>query len=227
MTKNARTLIIGAAVLALFAGGYFALSAYNQQVAADEAAAEAAATVYAIDIPATDVIAFSYLSEGQTLAFTKSGENWVYDADASIDIDESAVATMLGNLNPLTATQALVPDSSVDYGFDSPTNTITVTTADGATIVTIGIENPLTGDYYVKTGAGEQIFLVGSSLVTAFGQTVADITAEPEETETPDAAANTAAAAAEVVEVPDVAEGEVVEVPEAAEGEVSDEAAAG
>jgi hypothetical protein len=183
--QNLRKLIAAAVVLVLLVGGYFTLSSYNQQQAGLEALQEEINKVYVTDVSAGNITAFSYLTSDGTLSFTKDGDNWTYDGDTTIDIDESAITTLLGNLDHLVATQTVAPDSGTDYGFDSPTSTISFTTSSGSTTLTVGMENPVSGDYYVKTDAGDTMYLVASASVTAFSQTVADLTVVPEETASP------------------------------------------
>ena len=41
------------------------------------------------------LIHISYVLDGTTLSFTKNGTEWTYDGDQSVDIDESALETLL------------------------------------------------------------------------------------------------------------------------------------
>jgi hypothetical protein len=189
MEGSARKLTAAIAVLVVFVVGYFVLRSYNDQQAEIEAIQAEANTTYVTEAVSSDITAFSYLVEGETLSFTKDGDNWVYDADPSIDIDESAITTLLGGLDNLKAEQVVTAESGVDYGFETPTNTISYTTSSGTSTLTIGMENPVTSQYYVKTDASEQIYIIATDLATTFTQTVADLT-KVEETATPSPSAS-------------------------------------
>ncbi|MDR1712033.1 MAG: DUF4340 domain-containing protein [Propionibacteriaceae bacterium] len=181
--KNTKGLIVVGALLAVCIAAYFGLRAWNEQTAADEEAQAAAAIVYVTDISADEITAFAFAAEGQTVSFTKTDDTWTYDADTSIDIDESAVTTLLGNLDHLQATQAVTAEPDVDYGMETPQNIISYTTSSETVSLRVGMANPVSGDYYLQ--AGDNLYLVSSSLVTAFTTTVADLTVVPEETATP------------------------------------------
>ena len=47
------------------------------------------------DLEVSDITQFSYVLDGTTLSFTKNGTEWTYDGDQSVDIDESALETLL------------------------------------------------------------------------------------------------------------------------------------
>ena len=55
------------------------------------------------DLEVSDITQFSYVLDGTTLSFTKNGTEWTYDGDQSVDIDESALETLLNKASAITA----------------------------------------------------------------------------------------------------------------------------
>ena len=137
------------------------------------------------DFEVSDITKFSYQLEGQTLSFTKEGENWHYDGDSSVDIDEDAVGTLLSKTVNVTAEETVTEyDTLADFGLEIPSNTITITTEEGDTTLFVGNQNEITNQYYLKKADSDVIYLVDSAVATGFNKTAEDLTAEEEETET-------------------------------------------
>lgn len=61
---------------------------------------------------------------------------------------------------------------TAEYGFDAPVNVITFTTAAGKTTLTLGMENPVTGQYYLQKDGGGEIYLIPSTLEAGFSTTL-------------------------------------------------------
>ena len=60
-------------------------------------------------------------------------------------------------------------DDLTEYGLDSPSNSVTVTTDDGTTKFNIGDENTSTNQYYIaKDDEDSTVYVVSSSTVTPF-----------------------------------------------------------
>ena len=92
---------------------------------------------------------------------------------------------MLSAVSNLTTEEALEEyDSLSDYGLDTPSNTITVTTADGTITLLAGNQNEITNSYYMMTGDSDTVYLISTDLNSTFSSAVDDLIAEEEETET-------------------------------------------
>lgn len=184
MEKQKKQFAVLLAVLVVMILVYLGIRFYNQKAEEKETAEEEAETVTVTDFDTDDVTAFSYQLNGETLSFTKDGDNWFYDGDVTLDLDESVVTTMLSAASNLTTTDVLDEyDSLADYGLDAPENTITITTSDGVITLMVGSSNEITGDYYMMTGDSDTVYLISSSLSSSFGKTVEELIAEEEETE--------------------------------------------
>ena len=66
-------------------------------------------------------------------------------------------------------------DDLTEYGLDSPSNSVTVTTDDGTTKFNIGDENTSTNQYYIaKDDEDSTVYVVSSSIVTPFMNSLYD-----------------------------------------------------
>ncbi len=185
MEKQKKQFIVVLILLVVAVAAYLILHVYNDKKEAKEEAEEDADTITITDFDTDDVTAFSYQLNGETLSFTKDGDNWLYDGDTSLDLDEDSITSMLSAVSNLTTEEALEEyDSLSDYGLDTPSNTITVTTADGTITLLAGNQNEITNSYYMMTGDSDTVYLISTDLNSTFGSVVDDLIAEEEETET-------------------------------------------
>ncbi len=185
MEKQKKQFIVVLILLIVAVAAYLLLHVYNDKKEAKEEAEEDADTITITDFDTDDVTAFSYQLNGETLSFAKDGDNWLYDGDTSLDLDEDSITSMLLAVSNLTTEEALEEyDSLSDYGLDTPSNTITVTTADGTITLLAGNQNEITNSYYMMTGDSDTVYLISTDLNSTFGSAVDDLIAEEEETET-------------------------------------------
>lgn len=183
-----KQMIAGIVLLLLCIGGYFGVRAYNSS----QEKKQEAEIMRPVEIEVADVTGFSYVNNGGILSFEKDGEDWVYTGDTSLDMNEESIESMLEKVCEVTSTEKIVAEDLSDYGFDEPTNTITLDTAEGSTVIRIGMYNEMVSKYYLSIDNSTELYLVDSSIVTGFDQSVEDLevvetdtaTAEtPEETE--------------------------------------------
>lgn len=190
MEKQKKQFIVILALLVVLIAAFFGVKAYNEAKEEEEAEKEAAEEIHVVDLAVEDITAFSYQIDGETISFKKDGENWIYEQDTTIDIDEDMITNMLSYATSLTASDAFEAEISLEeYGLDAPANTIMLTTAEGEITLYLGNYNSLVSGYYLKTADSDMIYLVDSSLSSQFSKTVADLTyveEEIEETETVD-----------------------------------------
>jgi hypothetical protein len=173
-----KQMIIGIVLLILCVGGYFGVKAYN---AYQEKKQEAEA-MKPVDIAVSDVTGFSYVNNDSILEFVKEGEEWIYSGDTSKDMDEAAIEEMLATVCDITSTEKITAENLSDYGFDEPTNTITLDTAQGTTTVKIGMYNEMVSKYYLSINASTELYLIGSEIISGFDKSAEDLEAEEEVT---------------------------------------------
>lgn len=170
---------IGICVLVvLCVAAYFGLKTYNAKTAEKEQKEEESKKIEAVKIDKEKVNAFSYQLNGTTITFEKDGDTWYYQPDHSINIDQDKINTMLAAVADVTSEEKLenVEDTS-EYGFDNPTNVLTFTMEDGTRTITIGMQNEITNQYYIMDNNSDTIYIVDSSMSTAFSKSVEDMTA--------------------------------------------------
>lgn len=186
MKKQQRQFIIICVILILGIAAYFGARSYNKNQEEKELAEEEASVIRIASIDSTDVTEFTYSLDGTNLNFFKDGDDWKYQGDESIDIDESGITTMLSALSDLTAADQIEEgeyESLEDYGLEEPSGTITVTTEQETIVFQMGDYNELLKQYYLKIEGDPRIFLMESNLSNSFQKTVEDLTVEEEAAE--------------------------------------------
>lgn len=182
MTNAQKKQAIGILVtLLVLVAAFVGLKFYNKNANEKKQQEEENAKIYVTSAEVQEITSFSWLQEGQTLTMTKDGDAWSCKEHPEYVIDADKVETLLQNISPLEAQQIVEdPDTDEVYGFEPPTNVITYTAGDITITLTIGMENEITGGYYLKSSADEILYLVDSSLVSAFNIDASEL--EKEET---------------------------------------------
>lgn len=183
MQKQKKQMIVIIIILILFVAAYFGMRSYNAKQEEKEAAETEAEKIYVTELKKDDITAFSYQTDGETLSFVKEEDTWKCENDETLTLDETAISTMLSTVATLEAAESVEDAGELsEYGFDTPTNVITLTTEKGTTTLTIGMNNSITDQYYMTKDGDDSLYLVSSGVPAAFEKTLADLEAE-EETE--------------------------------------------
>lgn len=190
MQKQRKQFIITIVILLVLLLAYIGIHVYNQKQEEKKEKEEKENEITVTELDTDDVTAFSYQVSGETLSFTKDGDEWVYDQDTSLDLDEDVVNGMIEKAASLTADDSYDDyDSLADYGLDQPSNTITLTTKESTTTLYLGNQNAMTSQYYLMTGDGETVYAVDNTLSTTFSKTVDSLVKEEDtQTEEPEEA---------------------------------------
>ena len=170
MTNAQKKQAIGILVtLLVLVAAFVGLKFYNKNANEKTQQEEEDAKIYVTSAEVQEITSFSWLQEGQTLTLTKDGDAWSCKEHPEYVIDADKVETLLDNIAPLEA-QQMVDDPEGDdvYGFDLPANVISYTVGEETITLTVGMENEITGGYYLKSSADGIVYLVDSSLVSAF-----------------------------------------------------------
>lgn len=179
MKRQKKQLLFLAVILVLGIGGLLALQHYNKEKEEEQARQEESEKIYVTGLEADAVTGFSYLYQGVALEFVKEEDTWYYAGDRSIQLDQDAVSAMVDTITALTAQQELIEYGELsEYGLSTPSNTITLTTADETVSVYVGSQNSLLSQYYVKTSGSDSLYLVGSAVYTGFQRGIPDLTAQ-------------------------------------------------
>lgn len=184
MKRQKKQLLLLVIVLLLLLLAYIGIRFYNQKQEENDAKEKETETVQVTEIDTSEITHFSYQQDGNTLSFTKEGEDWIFDADSSVSLDASAIESMLSVAGSLNATEEITEyENEAAYGLDAPANTITLTDEKGTITLYLGNENAISGGYYLKTSNSGTIYLVGDEIVSVFSKSVEELTAEADETE--------------------------------------------
>lgn len=190
MQKQRKQFVITVVILLVLVLAYIGIHIYNQKQEEKKEKEEKENEITVTELDTDDVTAFSYQVSGETLSFTKDGDEWVYDQDTSLDLDEDVVNGMIEKAASLTADDSFDDyDSLADYGLDQPSNTVTLTTKESTTTLYLGNQNAMTSQYYLMTGDGETVYAVDNTLSTTFSKTVDSLVKEEDtQTEEPEEA---------------------------------------
>lgn len=167
--SGAFILLLLMLVLAVLIALYFLIGYLNEKSLQQDEDSSLIPELAGIDLDNVDT--FSYDYDGTLQTFLKSGDEWNYAEDESIQLDSDLVDSMLQVLENLSY-EKIVDDSLVTsskYGFDDPEMTITLSLSDGTQkILYIGSQNPMVGQYYAVAEGGSNIYTVDSQIVDAF-----------------------------------------------------------
>lgn len=197
MKKQKKQLIALCILLLICIVAWVGLTKWNKSQEQKKKEEDEASKVTVTDVNTEDVNAFSYQYNNETLSFVKEDDTWYYEADKSISLDQDTMETLIATTAQLTAEQEIKDYEDLsEYGLETPSNTITLTTGDGTTTLLIGNKNDMLSQYYVKTNQSDSIYLAGSAVYTTYQKGIADLTVtesteesateQPEETEEAD-----------------------------------------
>lgn len=197
MKKQKKQLIALCILLLICIVARVGLTKWNKSQEQKKQEEEEASKVMVTDITTEDINAFSYQYNNETLSFVKEDGTWYYEADKSISLDQDTMETLVATAAQLTAEQKIKDYEDLsEYGLDTPSNTITLTTGDGTTTLLIGNKNDMLSQYYVKTDQSDSIYLAASAVYTTYQKGIAELTVtesteesateQPEETEEAD-----------------------------------------
>ena len=98
---------------------------------------------------------------------------WVCDNDPELKLNTSKITTMLGCITSITASEKFDADTDVsDFGFDTPQNTITMTTDDNTYTIVVGAKNAMLSQYYIKVN--DDVYLSSTTIPSQFVVTLDD-----------------------------------------------------
>ncbi len=123
-----------------------------------------------------------YVYNGQEYAFVKKEGTWYAKSDESLTITQVPIAAMAAKFAPFAASQKIenVQDMN-QYGLETPARYL-YCVADGVEHrILLGDLNEFSGDYYVCLPGEKDIYIVASSTILAFNNTLEDMIQIPEE----------------------------------------------
>lgn len=166
--KRSRKMLLLLAVLAVFAGGYAAVSRIGSQKTTQ--VSEQTGSFALLDTQADGITAVSWTDGEETVAFERRDGAWVKTGDEGFPVNQDALDALAGRAAALTATRELTDVSERgDYGLNEPVFTLTVTVDGGGTIaIAQGDETPFEDGYYVSVTGRDAIYTVSDPLEDDF-----------------------------------------------------------
>lgn len=155
-----RTLCIILILLAVLFASNWMLESWSEKQQEQEAKQEEAEKIYLTE--AEELTAFSYSDGSGEMSFTKKDDQWIYDDDVEIPLDQSVMKSTAGSITSLTAVRKLEdPDPLGDYGLDEPLYTVRYRDSDGEeTDLLIG--NGAGENYYATVGDAGEVYTISS-----------------------------------------------------------------
>ena len=161
-------------VLVLAAGAALALLTHANQKA-EQAASEAKdGSIPLLDVTGDTLEQVAVQYEGETLTLLP-GDGWTLAEDPDYHLDDSACDTIRTALADMRAKRQLEAQPGEDYGFDAPRLVVNVTAAGERTTLTVGAENPVTGDVYVRRNGEDAVYAVDTAKFRCMEQTKAGL----------------------------------------------------
>lgn len=160
MKRNKKLLLLLGilVVLSLAAFGAVKLSSNTPE----ESSAETV-TAFSADTESVTALKWTYLDN--TLSFLYTDGQWIDEERTDFPLEQNSLDSILSTFCDITATRAIdTPEDLAEYGLDTPTYAVTVTT-DGEYTLNFG-NTTSTGDIYMEVGEGT-VYLVDGSLVNS------------------------------------------------------------
>ena len=174
MKAKQRTLIV-LLVFVLAAGAALALLTHANQKA-EQAASEAEdGSIPLLDVTTATLESVSIQYGGDTLTLRPSDDGWTLTEDPAYHLDDSACNTIRTALAGMKARRQLEAQPGEDYGFDAPRLVVNVSAAGESTPLTVGAENPVTGDVYVRREGSDAVYTVDAARFRCMEQTKVEL----------------------------------------------------
>ena len=110
------------------------------------------------------------------MTFEKKDDSWVKKDETAFPVNQTTLDSAASAIEKVEADRVLEDvEDLAEYGLDSPSNTVTVDTADGTTKLNIGDENTSTNQYYISRDDDDStVYVVAADTVSPFMNSLYD-----------------------------------------------------
>ena len=174
--KKSTKLVSAVVVLAVLGGVYVGLNTYVTKKESTESSSEEESKTEMYSVKTDDIKSLEFIIDKKDTVFEKKDDSWVKKDETAFPVNQTTLDSAASALEKVEADRVLENvDDLTEYGLDSPSNSVTVTTDDGTTKFNIGDENTSTNQYYIaKDDEDSTVYVVSSSTVTPFMNSLYD-----------------------------------------------------
>ncbi len=167
MKHSLRLLLLGIAVL-LCAGLYILVPHTDER----PTPTPTPTAIPVFSVSPEQIIGLSWDYAARTLSFRQDAGVWQYPADKRFPLDQDGTRfkSLFTALENITA-QRYLPEITdpAEYGLDHPATVITVSRLDNTTtVLSVGMQNPVTAEYYLQVSGNDGVYLIDGALPQAF-----------------------------------------------------------
>ena len=139
--KKSTKLVSAVVVLAVLGGVYVGLNTYVSKEEKTESSEEESKTEV-FSMKTDDIKSLEFIVDKKEVTFEKKDDSWVKKDETAFPVNQTTLDSAASAIEKVEADRVLEDvEDLTEYGLDSPSNTVTVDTADGTTKLNIGDEN--------------------------------------------------------------------------------------
>lgn len=173
--KKSTKLVSAVVVLAVLGGVYVGLNTYVSKEEKTESSEEESKTEV-FSVKTDDIKSLEFIVDKKEVTFEKKDDSWVKKDETAFPVNQTTLDSAASAIETVEADRVLEDvEDLTEYGLDSPSNTVTVDTADGTTKLNIGDENTSTNQYYIsKDDDDSTVYVVAADTVSPFMDSLYD-----------------------------------------------------
>ena len=173
--KKSTKLVSAVVVLAVLGGVYVGLNTYVSKEEKTESSEEESKTEV-FSVKTDDIKSLEFIVDKKEVTFEKKDDSWVKKDETAFPVNQTTLDSAASAIEKVEADRVLEDvEDLTEYGLDSPSNTVTVDTADGTTKLNIGDENTSTNQYYIsKDDDDSTVYVVAADTVSPFMDSLYD-----------------------------------------------------
>ena len=174
--KKSTKLVSAVVVLAVLGGVYAGLNTYVSKEEKTESSSEEESKTEVFFVKTDDIKSLGFIVDKKAVTFEKKDDSWVKKDETAFPVNQTTLDSAASAIETVEADRVLEDvEDLTEYGLDSPSNTVTVDTADGTTKFDIGDENTSTNQYYISRDDDDStVYVVAADTVSPFMNSLYD-----------------------------------------------------
>ena len=174
--KKSTKLVSAVVVLAVLGGVYVGLNTYVSKEEKTESSSDEESKTEVFSVKTDDIKSLEFIVDKKEVTFEKKDDSWVKKDETAFPVNQTTLDSAASAIEKVEADRVLEDvEDLTEYGLDSPSNTVTVDTADGTTKLNIGDENTSTNQYYIsKDDDDSTVYVVAADTVSPFMNSLYD-----------------------------------------------------